>query len=117
MQKAFEKQLNEDWAPLRIGEKSREVLQMKGGETPERSEVRGFSEVDTIKILGRWIQNTAGVEEDWQQTKATLLAANWANLEDNSAGLTTVSRSCERVRCFNSATVGIVASASPSQPW
>ena len=101
---------------MKIGNKSREVLQLKGGETPSREEVRGFSEVDSIKILGRWIQNNAGVEEDWQQTKGKILAAHWANLEDSGAGLTSAGRCTDRIRCFNNATVGIVASASPSQP-
>ena len=67
--------------------------------------------------MDKWLQNNAGIEDDWQQTKANVLTACWSNAEDEHAGLTTKSHSKDRMKLFKTATQGIVAAAAAAQPW
>ena len=73
--------------------------------------------MDAMKVMCKWLQINAGVEDDWQQTKANVVADRWSNLEDENTGLAAKNCSRERVKLFNSATQGIVAAASAAQPW
>ena len=49
VQRAFEYQLTETWAPLTVGPKRREVMTLKGGEEPSPSLAEGFKQVGAMK--------------------------------------------------------------------